>query len=140
MLQSVIVPYPCISLWNCMWINSRYFIKFTVIIFKSAWTEGYSFSFIHNYIDNPFWKVISSNSIKSPIGTNETIIIQYAHNSEGHGNNGMNLSIALEVQPQNSQPYFRFQNLMSDPNQYLYNYTFTLGKNDRAEFVFQGTS
>ena len=79
-------------------------------------------------------------NIKPPIGTNVSIIMQYAYNSEGYGNTGQNFLFDLKIEPYDSEPYTQYTDMFSDPNLYQYNYNFTAGSKDRAVFVFQGNT
>lgn len=81
---------------------------------------------------------MSSYYIDVLIGTNLSLIVQYAYGSEGYGNIGTGFTFNLRVSPNNSQlaDYYLFQNVPPSDVMYMYNHSFTVMFS--ALFTFQG--
>ena len=97
-------------------------------------------TFCYVFTADPFWNILSPSYLEMPIGTNVSIVIQYAYGSEGYVNSGTGFLFDLEVVPINveNEPFSEFENMNSINEKYVYYYNFTVSTSDHADYEFQG--
>ena len=91
-------------------------------------------------IDDPYFNLFGPSFIRAPIGTNVSLVLQYAFGSEGYGNIGSGYMLALRNQPSDTRysAFYAVDSTALNSSSYNFTHTFTVGVFDTGVSTFEG--